>query len=60
MIVVFIKKKLTSIAGITSKNDASFIGPLPSKILAIPPTSVSGIFLIDRIPDLIGLTIVSI
>lgn len=46
--------------GITSKNEASFIGPLPSKIFAMPPTNVSGIFLIVRMPDLIGFTIVSI
>lgn len=46
--------------GVTSKKDASFIRPLPRKILAMPPTSVSGIFLIVRIPDLIGLTSVSI
>lgn len=53
-------RNYTSITGITSKNEASFMGPFPSNILAIPPTKVSGIFLIVLIPDLIGLTRVSI
>lgn len=52
---------LTSIAGIvTSKNDDCFVAPRPSRIFAMPPTNVSGIFLIVRMPDLIGLTMVSI
>lgn len=56
------KKNLTSKwMGVTSKNDVvSFDGPFPRSILATPPTKVSGIFFIVRIPVLNGFTIVSI
>lgn len=53
--------KLTSkCIGVTSKNDGSFNGPLPSKIFAMPPTNVSGILIIVRMPVLNGFTMVSI
>lgn len=48
--------------GVTSRNDVvdSRLGPFPNNNFATPPTKVSGIFLMVRMPLLNGFTMVSI